>query len=251
MKELLKHILGKRRTICLLKLKGINTYYGKIQALKGIDLEVEEGSIVTILGANGAGKTTTMNTVAGLLHPKEGSISFKGEDITGLRPDQLVKRGISLVPEGRQILQSMTVLENLEMGAYHRSDSNVSADLERVMDRFPILRERKDQFGGTLSGGQQQMLAIARALMSKPTLLLLDEPSMGLAPIIVSDIFKIIKEINENGTTVLIVEQNARQALKVADYGYVLETGKVVTSGNAKELINDPKIIEAYLGQHS
>jgi branched-chain amino acid transport system ATP-binding protein len=237
--------------ICLLKLEGIQTYYGKIQALKGIHLEVEEGSIVTILGANGAGKTTTMNTIAGLLKPKEGRITFQGEDITDLRPDQLVKKGISLVPEGRQILSSMSVLENLEMGAYHRNDSEINNDLEKVMDRFPILRERKEQLGGTLSGGQQQMLAIARALMSKPKLLLLDEPSMGLAPIIVSDIFKIIKEIREGGTTVLIVEQNARQALKVADYGYVLETGKVVTDGNAKELINDPKIIEAYLGTHS
>ncbi len=235
----------------LLKLEGIQTYYGKIQALKGIDLEVKEGTIVTILGANGAGKTTTMNTIAGLLHPTEGKITFKGEDITGLRPDQLLKKGISLVPEGRQILSSMSVLENLEMGAYQRSDSEVQSDIEKVMDRFPILRERKAQLGGTLSGGQQQMLAIARALMSRPSLLLLDEPSMGLAPLIVSDIFKIAKEINKEGTTVLIVEQNVRQALKIADYGYVLETGKVVTSGIAKDLINDPKIIEAYLGHSS
>jgi branched-chain amino acid transport system ATP-binding protein len=247
----LKHISGKRRRICLLKLEGIQTYYGKIQALKGINLEVEEGSIVTILGANGAGKTTTMNTISGLLKPKEGKITFLNEDITELRPDQLVRKGIALVPEGRQILSSMTVFENLEMGAYHRKDSEIEADLEKVMDRFPILRERKEQQGGTLSGGQQQMLAIARALMSRPKLLLLDEPSMGLAPIIVSDIFKIVKEIRETGTTVLIVEQNARQALKVADYGYVLETGKVVTSGSAKELIDDPKIIEAYLGHRA
>jgi branched-chain amino acid transport system ATP-binding protein len=237
--------------ICLLKLEGIQTFYGKIQALKGINLEVEEGSIVTILGANGAGKTTTMNTISGLLKPKEGKITFLNEDITGLRPDQLVRKGIALVPEGRQILSSMTVLENLEMGAYHRNDSDVNIDLEKVMDRFPILRERKDQLGGTLSGGQQQMLAIARALMSKPKLLLLDEPSMGLAPIIVSDIFKIVTEIRESGTTVLIVEQNARQALKVADFGYVLETGKVTTSGNGKELMDDPKIIEAYLGHRT
>jgi branched-chain amino acid transport system ATP-binding protein len=235
----------------LLKLEGIQTYYGKIQALKGIHLEVKEGSIVTILGANGAGKTTTMNTVSGLLKPKEGKITFLGDDITGLRPDQLVRKGIALVPEGRQILSSMTVLENLEMGAYHRRDTEIEADLEKVMDRFPILRERKEQLGGTLSGGQQQMLAIARALMSRPKLLLLDEPSMGLAPIIVSDIFNIVREIRETGTTVLIVEQNARQALKVADYGYVLETGKVVTSGSAKELIDDPKIIEAYLGHRT
>lgn len=234
--------------ICLLQLNGVNTFYGKIQALKGIDLHVENGKIVTILGANGAGKTTTMNSIAGLLTPKEGNIIFNGEDITGLRPDQLVRKGIALVPEGRQILAGMSVLENLEMGAYHRNDKEVKNDLEKVMDRFPILRERKEQYGGTLSGGQQQMLAIARALMSRPKLLLLDEPSMGLAPLIVADIFKIIKEINSEGTTVLFVEQNARQALKIANYGYVLETGKVVISDVASELINNTKIKEAYLG---
>lgn len=234
--------------ICLLQLKGIKTFYGKIQALKGINLNVEQGKIVTILGANGAGKTTTMNTIAGLLSPSEGKIIFNGEDITGLRPDQLVRKGIALVPEGRQILAGMSVFENLEMGAYHRNDKEVSQDLEKVMDRFPILRERKNQLGGTLSGGQQQMLAIARALMSRPKLLLLDEPSMGLAPLIVADIFKIIKEINQEGTTVLFVEQNARQALRIADFGYVLETGKVVFSGVASELVNNSKIKEAYLG---
>ena len=232
----------------LLKLQNVSTFYNKIQALKSIDVTVEEGTIVTILGANGAGKTTMMNTIAGLLKPKEGSIHYLGEDVTGLRPDQLLRKGLALVPEGRGILASMTVLENLEMGAYHRNDSEVSTDLEKAMDRFPILRERKSQLGGTLSGGQQQMLAIARVIMSKPKLLLLDEPSMGLAPLIVADIFKIIKEINEAGTTVLLVEQNARQALKVADYGYVLETGKVVASGNAKELLQDDTIKKAYLG---
>ena len=226
----------------LLKLQNVSTFYDKIQALKSIDVTVEEGTIVTILGANGAGKTTMMNTIAGLLKPKEGSIHYLGKDVTGLRPDQLLRKGLALVPEGRGILASMTVLENLEMGAYHRNDSEVDADLEKVMDRFPILKERKSQLGGTLSGGQQQMLAIARVIMSKPKLLLLDEPSMGLAPLIVADIFKIIKEINEAGTTVLLVEQNARQALKVADYGYVLETGKVVASGNAKELLQDDTI---------
>lgn len=232
----------------MLKVEGISTYYGKIQALKSISLEVKEGTIVTILGANGAGKTTTMNTISGLLHPKEGKIFFQNEDITKLEPFQLVRKGIALVPEGRAILTGMTVLENLEMGAYHRNDKEVKADLEMVMDRFPILRERKSQFGGTLSGGQQQMLAIARALMSKPKLLLLDEPSMGLAPLIVQDIFRIVKEINATGTTVLIVEQNARQALKIADYGYVLETGKVVAEGPAAQLLEDSSIKEAYLG---
>lgn len=232
----------------LLKLQNVSTFYDKIQALKSIDVTVEEGTIVTILGANGAGKTTMMNTIAGLLKPKEGSIHYLGKDVTGQRPDQLLRKGLALVPEGRGILASMTVLENLEMGAYHRNDAEVNADLEKAMDRFPILRERQSQLGGTLSGGQQQMLAIARVIMSKPKLLLLDEPSMGLAPLIVADIFKIIKEINEAGTTVLLVEQNARQALKVADYGYVLETGKVVASGNAKELLQDDTIKKAYLG---
>ncbi|ARF13768.1 ABC transporter ATP-binding protein [Sporosarcina ureae] len=232
----------------MLKLDNISTFYGKIQALKSIDIAVEEGTIVTILGANGAGKTTMMNTIAGLLKPKEGTIHYLGIDVTGRRPDQLLRNGLALVPEGRGILATMTVLENLEMGAYHRSDSEVDADIEKVMDRFPILRERKEQYGGTLSGGQQQMLAIARVIMSRPKLLLLDEPSMGLAPIIVADIFKIIKEINEAGTTVLLVEQNARQALKVADHGYVLENGKVVASGTAKELLQDDTIKKAYLG---
>lgn len=232
----------------MLKVQEISTYYGKIQALRNVSLEVKEGTIVTILGANGAGKTTTMNTVSGLLKPKEGKIFFYGEDITKPQPYQLVRKGIALVPEGRAILTTLTVLENLEMGAYHRKDNGVKDDLERVMDRFPILRERKSQLGGTLSGGQQQMLAIARALMSKPKLLLLDEPSMGLAPLIVQDIFRIVKEIKESGTTVLIVEQNARQALKIADYGYVLETGKVVAEGLAAQLIEDETIKEAYLG---
>lgn len=232
----------------LLKVQGISTYYGKIQALKNVSLEVKEGTIVTILGANGAGKTTTMNTISGLLHPKEGKIFFRGEDITKLEPFQLVRKGLALVPEGRAILTGMSVLENLEMGAYHRNDHQVKDDLEAVMDRFPILRERKKQLGGTMSGGQQQMLAIARALMSKPKLLLLDEPSMGLAPLIVQDIFRIVKEIKDSGTTVLIVEQNARQALKIADYGYVLETGKVVAEGPAAQLLEDSSIKEAYLG---
>jgi branched-chain amino acid transport system ATP-binding protein len=232
----------------LLKTEHIHTYYGNIQALKGVTIEVEEGSIVTILGANGAGKTTTMKTIAGLLKPREGKVTFLNQDVTNDRPDQLVNKGMALVPEGRAILGGMTVLENLEMGAFLRKDADVKKDLEKVMDRFPILRERKAQLGGTLSGGQQQMLAIARALMSRPKLLLLDEPSMGLAPLIVQDIFRIVKEIKEDGTTVLLVEQNARQALKIADYAYVLETGKVVKSGPAQELLHDSSIQEAYLG---
>jgi len=234
--------------LSIFKADNLNTFYGNIQALRDVSIEVPEGSIVTILGANGAGKTTTMKSIVGLLRAKSGSIEFLGEDVTGKKPDQLLKRGLSLVPEGRAILSGMTVQENLEMGAYVRKDKEVNADLERVMDRFPILRERKDQLGGTLSGGQQQMLAIARALMSKPKLLLLDEPSMGLAPLIVQDIFRIIKEINEEGTTVLLVEQNARQAMKIADYAYVLETGRVVKHGPAAELMNDTSIQEAYLG---
>ncbi|HSO59234.1 MAG TPA: ABC transporter ATP-binding protein [Paenisporosarcina sp.] len=235
----------------MLKVSGIETFYGKIQALKGVSLEVEQGKVVTILGANGAGKTTTMKTIAGLLKPKTGTVEFLGENITGLRPDQLLRKGIALVPEGRAILSTMTVLENLEMGAYHRNDQDIKKDIEQVMEQFPILKERSEQLGGTLSGGQQQMLAIARALLSKPKLLLLDEPSMGLAPLIVADIFKMIREIKATGTTVLLVEQNAKQALKVADYGYVMETGKVIISGEAKDLLEDPRIVEAYLGKKS
>lgn len=235
----------------LLKVTGIETFYGKIQALKSVSLEVEQGQVVTLLGANGAGKTTTMKTISGLLKPKHGTVEFLGENITGLRPDQLLRKGIALVPEGRAILSSMTVMENLEMGAYHRNDKEIKRDIEEVMSQFPILKERKEQLGGTLSGGQQQMLAIARALLSKPKLLLLDEPSMGLAPLIVADIFKMIREIKENGTTVLLVEQNAKQALKVADYGYVMETGKVIINGEAKSLLEDSRIVEAYLGKRS
>lgn len=251
MKQLLKPTLGKRRKMTLLKVSNVETFYGQIQALKGISLNVEEGKIVTLLGANGAGKSTTMKTIVGLLKPKKGMVEFLGENVTGLRPDQLLRRGIALVPEGRAILSSMTVIENLDMGAYHRKDKNVEREIEEVMERFPILRERKSQLAGTLSGGQQQMLAIARALLSKPKLLLLDEPSMGLAPLIVADIFKIIKEIKDAGTTVLLVEQNAKQALKIADYGYVMETGKIIIEGKASDLLEDPRIVEAYLGRKS
>ncbi|MGN1400934.1 MAG: ABC transporter ATP-binding protein [Bacillus sp. (in: firmicutes)] len=235
----------------MLKVSNIQTFYGKIQALKGISLLVEEGKIISILGANGAGKSTTMRTIAGLLKPKSGTIEFQDQDVTGLRPDQLLKKGMALVPEGRAILSSMTVLENLEMGAYQRKDANIQKDIEEVMERFPILRERQAQLAGTMSGGQQQMLAIARALLSQPKLLLLDEPSMGLAPMIVSDIFKIIKDINEAGTTVLLVEQNAKQALRIADYGYVMETGKIILEGRADHLLQNPQIVEAYLGRKS
>ncbi|MEK4523639.1 ABC transporter ATP-binding protein [Psychrobacillus sp. FSL W7-1457] len=233
----------------MLKVTGIETFYGKIQALKNVNLVVEQGQVVTLLGANGAGKTTTMKTITGLLKPQKGTVEFLGENITGMRPDQLVRKGIALVPEGRAILSSMTVLENLEMGAYHRNDKDIKKDLENVMEQFPILKEREDQLGGTLSGGQQQMLAIARALLSKPKLLLLDEPSMGLAPLIVADIFKMIREIKASGTTVLLVEQNAKQALKVADYGYVMETGKIIINGEADSLLEDPRVVEAYLGK--
>lgn len=235
----------------MLKVTGIETFYGKIQALKGVSLEVEQGKVVTLLGANGAGKTTTMKTIAGLLKPKTGTVEFLGENITGMRPDQLLRKGIALVPEGRAILSTMTVLENLEMGAYHRNDHDIKKDIEQVMEQFPILKERSEQLGGTLSGGQQQMLAIARALLSKPKLLLLDEPSMGLAPLIVADVFRMIREIKSTGTTVLLVEQNAKQALKVADYGYVMETGKIIINGEAKDLLEDPRIVEAYLGKKS
>ncbi|MFJ8262402.1 ABC transporter ATP-binding protein [Rummeliibacillus sp. NPDC094406] len=235
----------------MLKVSNIETFYGQIQALKGISLDVEEGKIVTLLGANGAGKSTTMKSIVGLLKPKNGSVEFLGENVTGLRPDQLLRKGIALVPEGRAILSGMSVIENLDMGAYHRKDKNVEKDIEEVMERFPILKERKSQLAGTLSGGQQQMLAIARALLSKPKLLLLDEPSMGLAPLIVADIFKIIKEIKDAGTTVLLVEQNAKQALKIADYGYVMETGKIIIEGKASNLLRDPRVVEAYLGRKS
>lgn len=232
----------------MLRAEEVATSYGNIKALKGVTLEVPEGSIVSILGANGAGKTTLLKTITGLLRPDTGRIDFLGRDITGLRPDQIVRRGIALVPEGRAILTRMTVLENLEMGAYPRTDGGIASDIAKAMERFPILSERRGQLAGSLSGGEQQMLAIARALLSRPRLLLLDEPSLGLAPLVVASIFRIVREINEAGTTVLLVEQNARQAMKVSRYAYVLETGKIVHHGSAAELRNDPKIMESYLG---
>ena len=232
----------------MLEVRGLEANYGSIQALKGIDLTVEEGTIACMIGANGAGKTTFMRTVAGLHAPAGGKVLYRGEEITGLPPAQVVRKGIVLVPEGRAILSRMTVLENLEMGAYPRGDGEVTQDLERVMNRFPVLGERIRQRGGSLSGGEQQMLAIARALLARPRLLLLDEPSLGLAPLVVSAIFRIIREINQEGTTVLLVEQNVRQALKASRYAYVLETGRIVHGGSSKDLLDDPRIKQAYLG---
>jgi len=232
----------------MLEVRGLATAYGSIRAIKGIDLAVPEGRIVCIIGANGAGKTTLLKTISGLLRPAAGTMTFLGEDITALSPAQIVRRGIVLVPEGRAILSRMTVLENLEMGAYQRRDGRVREDIEATMERFPVLKERRNLAGGSLSGGEQQMLAIGRALLAKPNLLLLDEPSLGLAPLIVSRVFRIIREINREGMTVLLVEQNVRQALKVSDYAYVLETGKIVHEGPSPELLDDPKIKESYLG---
>ncbi|NRS49874.1 ABC transporter ATP-binding protein [Brevibacillus sp. HB2.2] len=233
----------------MLNIQNLTTSYGQIKAIRGITLEVPKGKIVSLIGANGAGKTTTMRTIAGQLKPEAGTITFCGQCIEGSRPHQIVKAGLALVPEGRAILGKMTVLENLEMGAFQRNDAQgIKDDMEKMMTWFPILKERLSQLGGTMSGGQQQMLAIARALMSRPKLLLLDEPSMGLAPIVVADIFKVIKEINAEGTTVLIVEQNVKQALKIADYGYVLEAGQIVLDGTGVALLNDERVKEAYLG---
>ncbi|HJX14349.1 MAG TPA: ABC transporter ATP-binding protein [Candidatus Deferrimicrobiaceae bacterium] len=232
----------------MLEVRGLTTGYGNILAIREIDLAVPEGRIVCIIGANGAGKTTLLRTIAGLLRPAAGTITFLREEITALTPAQIVRRGIVLVPEGRAILSRMTVFENLEMGAYQRRDGRVREDIEATMERFPILKERKNLAGGSLSGGEQQMLAIARALLARPKLLLLDEPSLGLAPLVVSHIFRIIREINREGTTVLLVEQNVRQALKVSHCAYVLETGKIVHEGPSPELLNDPKIRESYLG---
>ena len=235
----------------MLQAEGLETYYGNIQALKGVDLEVSAGSIVTILGVNGAGKTTLLKTITGLLKPKAGTIHFLREDITRLKPHQIVKKGIALVPEGRAILAKMTVLENLEMGAYHRKDKEIKGDIEREMERFPWLKERLGQPGGSLSGGEQQMLAISRALLAKPKLILLDEPSLGLAPLVVADIFRTIKRINRAGTTVLLVEQNVKQAMKISHLAYVLETGRIILKGESKELMKEPKIKEAFLGQRA
>ena len=233
----------------LLELKDVSVHYGRIQALRNISFTVEEGEVVALIGANGAGKTTTMRTISGLLNCSEGKVMFAGQDITKMRAHIRVVRGISQAPEGRGIFPGMTVMENLDMGTFGRKDrSGVSKDLDRVFDLFPRLKEREKQFGGTMSGGEQQMLAIGRALMSNPKLLLLDEPSMGLAPQFIRQIFKIIKEINNQGTTVLMVEQNANQALAGAHRAFVLETGEITRSGTGKELLEDPSVKEAYLG---
>ena len=233
----------------MLKIDNINVYYGAIHALKGISVEVNEGEIVTLIGANGAGKSTILRTISGLLKPKSGEITFEGKNIAGSPVQDIVKMSISQVPEGRRVFANMTVLENLELGAYIRTDSKgVKEDIEKIFDRFPQLTQRRSQLAGTMSGGEQQMLAMGRALMSRPRLLLLDEPSMGLAPLLVKEIFSIIKEINASGTTVLLVEQNAHMALSIASRAYVLETGRITLAGDAKELAASEAVQKAYLG---
>jgi len=235
----------------MLELKNVHTYYGNIHALKGISIVVNEGEIVTLIGSNGAGKTTTLRTIQGLLHPREGSITLRGEELTKIPAHDIVQRGISQSPEGRLIFASMTVRENLEMGAYQRRDKDgIGRDMEHVFSLFPRLKERIGQRGGTLSGGEQQMLSMGRALMARPKIMLLDEPSMGLAPILVDQIFNIIKTLNNEGTTILLVEQNARLALNIATRGYVLETGEIALTGPGKQLLDDPLVKAAYLGEH-
>lgn len=234
----------------MLEVKDLHTYYGNIHALKGISLRVEQGEIVTLIGSNGAGKTTTLRAIQGLLRPRIGTILFEGRSLESLPAKAIVRLGISQSPEGRLIFPRMTVQENLEMGAFSRNDSlGIKSDTERVLHLFPRLRERINQKGGTLSGGEQQMLAIARAMMARPRLLLLDEPSMGLAPMLVTQIFSIIRDINEQGTTILLVEQNARMALTVANRGYVLQTGQIVLTSTAKELQSNETVRKAYLGE--
>ena len=233
----------------MLKVKDLNVYYGKIHAIKGITFEVNDGEIVTLIGANGAGKTTTLQTVSGLLRAEKGIISFQGEDISKVKPYQIPDLGIAHVPEGRQVFAEMTVYENLVMGAFIRKDKReIAQDMEMVFNYFPRLKERSKQIAGTLSGGEQQMLAIGRALMTRPKLLLLDEPSMGLAPILVDEIFSMIQTINSTGTTILLVEQNANKALRIANRGYVLETGKIKLHGTSEELLTNDEVRTAYLG---
>lgn len=233
----------------MLRVNDVDVYYGAIHALKTLSLEVEQGSIVTLIGANGAGKTTTLKTISGILRPRSGSVFFKDIDISKVAPEKIVGMGISQVPEGRRVFASMSVLENLEMGAYLRKDKKaIAEDMENIFARFPRLQERRKQMAGTLSGGEQQMLAIGRALMARPQLLLMDEPSMGLAPLLVKEIFSIIKDINEKGTTILLVEQNAHMALSIADKAYVIETGEIVLKGSADELLKSEDVKKAYLG---
>lgn len=234
----------------LLSVKDLNVYYGVIHALKDVSFDVEEGEVIALIGANGAGKTTTLHTITGLIGAKGGSIEFEGHNLLKTPAHKIVGLGMAHVPEGRRIFQELTVYENLKLGAYTRSNkSEIEETLNMVYERFPRLKERKNQIGGTLSGGEQQMLAMGRALMSKPKIILMDEPSMGLSPIFVSEIFDIIKEISKQGTTVLLVEQNAKKALEIADRAYVLETGKVVLSGDATDLMNDDSVKKAYLGE--
>ena len=232
----------------ILKVENINVYYGAIHAIKGVSLHVDEGEVVTLIGANGAGKSTTLQTVSGLLRSRTGSVEFCGENISKLPPHKIVERGLAQVPEGRRIFLQMSVQENLEMGAYTRSGAGVDEDIERVYEQFPRLKERRRQIAGTLSGGEQQMLAMGRALMSRPKLLMLDEPSMGLAPILVEQIFDIIQSLHESGTTILLVEQNAQMALSVADRAYVMETGVISLSGTGRELAESDQVKKAYLG---
>ena len=232
----------------MLKVEDLHVYYGSIHAIKGVSFEVNEREIVTLIGANGAGKSTTLNTVAGLLKARSGSITFEGKSLAGVPASKIVSLGMALCPEGRRVFQQMTVRENLEMGGYTRQPSEIGPSLENVFERFPRLKERQKQIAGTLSGGEQQMLAMGRALMSKPRLLMLDEPSMGLAPLLVEQIFDIIGELNRAGTTILLVEQNAQMALSIANRAYVLETGNIVKSGDAHLLMNDDDVRKAYLG---
>jgi branched-chain amino acid transport system ATP-binding protein len=236
--------------VALLEVQDMHSFYGNIHALRGVSLSVEEGEVVTLIGSNGAGKTTTLRSINGVLPPRQGKVVFGGEEIQGVPAHDMITRGIAQSPEGRKIFSRMTVLENLEMGAYHRNDRDgIRRDMDNVFDLFPRLKERIKQEAGTMSGGEQQMLAIGRALMSRPKLLLLDEPSMGLAPVLVERIFDIIKEINKQGTTILLVEQNANVALEIATRGYVLESGSIVNSAPAEKLRQDPKVREAYLGE--
>ncbi len=232
----------------MLKVNDINVYYGAIHAIKNISFEVNDGEIVTLIGANGAGKTTTLQTISGLLHTRTGSIEFMGKNIVGVPPHKVVAHGLAQVPEGRRVFLQMTVEENLQMGAFTRPNSEIDPGIADVYERFPRLKERRKQIAGTLSGGEQQMLAMGRALMSKPKLLMLDEPSMGLAPILVEQIFDIIRELNHAGVTILLVEQNAQMALSIAHRGYVLETGKIVATGTGAELLEDEAVKKAYLG---
>ncbi len=236
--------------MAMLEVKNLHVHYGVIEAIKGIDFEVNKGEVIALIGANGAGKTTILHTVSGLITPSEGSVTFEGKDITKIPGHKIVSMGMAHVPEGRRVFQELTVLQNLKMGAYTRKDKKeIEETLENVYKRFPRLAERKNQIAGTLSGGEQQMLAMGRALMSHPSIILMDEPSMGLSPIFVNEIFDIIKEVSSSGTTVLLVEQNAKKALSIADRAYVLETGNIVLEGNAKELMNNDSIKKAYLGE--